>query len=268
MTSNSHFPEDPALLERFFVFRFRKIDKISAANRAKYEKEDFNYLWPLSQFIYQYIKKHGLRDNYIVYATEILKAFYEEAEVEAEWLNWAFIHDTEETEEEQEYRKEMDFFTALMKFFLQNVKVEKGQNLAQGIYTALMSRQFSRWIWADENYYIYVTNDFLLELQKSYRSAIRNLEELREITSWIKMYKRCYEKRIWVLQTTMMDLFYRLNLTPEYLTTAEFHDWINKRLQIRFSEEIIPYDSDDASNELLNETSNKLDNPLNKDLPF
>jgi hypothetical protein len=105
MTSNSHFPEDPALLQRFFVFRFRKLDKISAADRAKYEKEDFNCLLPLGQFIYQYIKQHGLRDNYIEYATEILKAFYEKAEVHGEWLDWAFIHDTAETEEEQKYKK-------------------------------------------------------------------------------------------------------------------------------------------------------------------
>jgi hypothetical protein len=261
MTSNSHFPEDPALLERFYVFRFRKIDKISAADRAKYEKEDFNCLTPLGQFVFQYVKQHGLRDNYIMYATEILKTFYEEAQIHAEWLDWAFIHDTEETAEEQEYKKEMDFFTALLKFFLQNIKTEKGQNLAQGIYTALKERQFPRWIWCDENYIVYITNDFLLELQKFYRSTIRNLEELKEITGWIKMFKRCYNTRIRVLQTTVMDIFYRLNLTPDLLSTTEFHEWINNRSQINFSEEFILDDTE------ISEISEEINNPINKE-PF
>jgi hypothetical protein len=258
MTSNSHFPEDPALIQRFHIFRFRKSDKISARDRAKYEKEDFNCLWPLGQFVYQYVRAHGLRDNYIMYTRGILKAFYEEAQVEAEWLNWAFQDDTQQTEEEEEYRKEMDFFTALMKFFVQNVKVEKGQKLAQGIYTALKERQFSRWIWCDEKYIVYITNDFLLELQKFYRSTIRSLEELKEITGWIKMFKRCYNTRIRVLQTTVMDLFYRLNLTPDLLSTTEFDEWINNRSQIEFSEEFILDDT---------EISEEINNPINKD-PF
>jgi hypothetical protein len=244
MTSNSHFPEDIALLQRFYVFRFRKSDKISAKDRAKYEKEDFNCLWPLGQFVYQYVKAHGLRDNYIIYTWEILKAFYEEAQVEAEWINWPFQDDTSETEEEEEYRKEMDFFTALQKFLTQNVKTEKGQNPAQAIYTALKERHFSRWIWCDENYIVYITNDFLLELQKFYRSSIRCLEELKEITGWTKMFKRCYNTRIRVLQTTVMDLFYRLNLIPELLSTTEFHEWINNRLQINFSEKFVIDDTD------------------------
>jgi hypothetical protein len=257
MTSNSHFPEDPALLERFHVFRFRKKDKISAIARARYEKEDFNKLYALGQFVWKYVKAHGLRDDYIDYATLILRKFYEEAEVYAQWLDWEFYDDTNETQEEQEYKKEMDFFTAVLRFFIQN-KVDKETPLAQAIYKILMTRQFPRWVWADENYCVYITNDFLNELQKFYRCSIKNLEELKEITGWRKMYKRCLNTRIWVLQTTMMELFYRLNLVPDFLTTAEFHDWINNRLQIKFSEEFIPDDSD----------TSEIDNTLNKDLPF
>ena len=257
MTSNSHFPEDPALLERFHVFKFRKKDKISAMARVRYEKEDFNKLWALGQFVWKYVKTHGLQDDYIDYATQILRKFYEEAEVHADWLNWEFYDDTNETEEEQEYKKEMDFFTAVLRFFLQN-KVDKETPLAQAIYKTLMSRQFPRWIWGDENYCVYITNDFLNELQKFYRCSIRNLEELKEITGWRKMYKRCFNTRIRVLQTTMMDLFYRLNLTPDFLSTVEFHEWINNKREIKFSEKFVPDDSDEPE---------EIDNPLNKE-PF
>jgi hypothetical protein len=242
MTSNSHFPSDPALLERFIVFRFRKHDKISAVDRAKYEREDFNKLWPLAQFIWQYVKKHGLRDDYIDYATEILKAAYQEAEVHGEWLDWAFIHDTEETAEEQEYQREAEFFNAVLKFFLQHIKKEKEETLAKSIYTALLSRHFGRWIWADDNLFVYVSRDFLLELRRSYRCEIKDLEEVKEMMGWKKMYKRDQEGRVWVIQTTVMDLFYRLNLTPRLLNSYEFQDWINNRLTIQ-SEEMFTDDT-------------------------
>ena len=255
MTSNSHFPEDPALLERFLVFRFRKHDKISAVARAKYEKEDFNSLWSLGQFIWNYIKTHGLRDNYIDYATEILKAFYKEAEIYAEWLDWSFTHDTAETEEEQEYQREAEFFNAVLKFFLQHIRKEKEETLAKGVYTALLSRQFGRWIWADDNLFVYVSRDFLLELRRSYRCEIKDLEEIKEMTGWKKMYKRDQEGRVWVIQTTVMDLFYRLNLTPRLLNSYEFQDWINNRLTLKSEEEIV---SDDTVENTIND----------KELPF
>jgi hypothetical protein len=250
MTSNSHFPEDPALLERFIVFRFRKLDKISAFDRAKYEKEDFAKLWPLAQFTWQYVKEHGLKDDYIDYATEILKAFYKEAEIKGDWLDWTFFHDTAETEEEQEYKKEMDFFSSVHKFFLQHAKQEDKGALPQAIYTALISRKFGRWIWADDNLFVYISRDFLLELKRSYRCEIKDLEELREITGWKKMSKRGFSTRIWVLQTTLMELFYRLNLTPKLLTSYEFQEWINNRLTFKFEEEMIIDDTiDDTINE-------------------
>jgi hypothetical protein len=259
MTSNSHFPEDPALLERFIVFRFRKSDKISTAERAKYEKEDFNKLWPIAQFVWNYIKKNGLRDDYINYATEILKTLYQEAEVEAYWLDWAFFHDTAETEEEQEYKKEMDFFSTVHKFFLQHTKQENKESLAQAIYTALLSRRFGRWIWADDKLFVYISRDFLLELKRSYRCEIRDLEELREITDWKKMSKRWSSKtqdgasRVWVLQTTIMELFYRLNLTPRLLTAYEFQEWINNRMSLEFKEEITSEDIEDTIENTVND---------------
>jgi hypothetical protein len=265
MTSNSHFPEDPALLERFLVFRFRKLDKISAADRAKYEREDFNKLWPIAQFIWQYIKKNGLKDDYINYATEILKALYQEAEVEAYWLDWAFFHDTAETEEEQEYKKEMDFFSTVHKFFLQHTKQENKESLAQAIYNALLSRRFGRWIWADDKLFVYISRDFLLELKRSYRCEIRDLEDLREITDWKKMSKRWGSKeqdgasRVWVLQTTIMELFYRLNLTPRLLTAYEFQEWINNRMPLEFKEEIT---SEDIEEDTIEDTIN------DKNIPF
>jgi hypothetical protein len=250
MTSNSHFPSDPALLERFLVFRFRKHDKISATARAKYEKEDFNKLWPIAQYTWRYIKSNGLKDDYIGYATEILKAFYKEAEIYAEWLDWKFTHDTAETEEEQEYTKEAEFFNAVLKFFLQHIRKEKEETLAKSIYTALSARQFGRWIWADDNLFIYVSRDFLLELRRSYRCEIKDLEEVKEMTGWKKMYKRDHEGRVWVLQTTVMDLFYRLNLTPRLLNSYEFKDWINNRLTLKSEEEIV---SDDTVENTIND---------------
>jgi uncharacterized protein YecA (UPF0149 family) len=117
-----------------------------------------------------------------------------------------------------------------------------------------MSRQFARWIWADDNYFVYILKDFLLELKRSYRCEIRDLEELKEVTDWKKMYKRCFSTRIWVLQTTVMELFYRLNFTPTLLTTSEFKDWINNRLPLKSGEEMTLDDT--------------LDDTLNKDLPF
>ena len=265
MTSNSHFPEDPALLERFLVFRFRKLDKISATDRAKYEREDFNKLWPIAQFVWNHIKKNGLRDDYINYATEILKALYQEAEVEGYWLDWAFFHDTAETEEEQEYKKEMDFFSTVHKFFLQHTKQENKESLAQAIYNALLSRRFGRWIWADDKLFVYISRDFLLELKRSYRCEIKDLEELREITDWKKMSKRWGSKeqdgasRVWVLQTTIMELFYRLNLTPRLLTAYEFQEWINNRLPLEFKEEIT---SEDIEEDTIEDTIN------DKNIPF
>ena len=256
MTSNSHFPEDPALLERFFVFRFRKIDKISAADRAKYEKEDFNYLWPLSQFIYQYIKKHGLRDNYIIYATEILKAFYEAAEVEAEWLKWAFIHDTAETEEEQEYKREAEFFNAVQRFFLQFVKPQDGMDHKRSVYHALKNNFFGRWIWVDDKNFLYISKDFLLELKKLYRCDIKDLEELSELTGWIKKVKRYKSTTFHVVETSIMDFFYRLNYIPRLVTSYEFNEWIDKRLTINPEPEIDNAIEDDNLN------------TLNPDLPF
>jgi len=234
MTSNTHFPSDPALLERFLVFHFRKSDKISLDKRQRYEREDFRVLEPLGQFAWNYIKEHGLHDDYINYTIEILKAFYKTAEVEVEWLDWEFTHDTAETEEEQEYKKEAEFFNAVLKFFLQYIRPkEKEETLAKSIYTALMSRQFGRWIWADDDLFVYISKDFLLELKRSYRCEIKDLEDLKELTGWKKMYKRDPEGRVWVLQTTIMELFYKLNLTPQLLTTYEFLDWINNRLTIK-----------------------------------
>jgi hypothetical protein len=230
-------------LERFLIFRFGKLDKISTADRAKYEKEDFNCLQPLGMFTYQYVKQHGLRDNYIIYATEILKAFYEEAGVEAEWLKWAFIHNTEETEEEQEYKREAEFFNAIIKFFTQNVKPKEKLDFARSLYYVLKEPQWGRWIWIDDKDYIYISKDFLLELKKNYRCEIRDLEELSERTGWIRKKKRCENSIIYVVSTTVQDFFYRLGYIPRELNSLEFHKWLKNELEIKNTDnEIEPLD--------------------------
>ena len=233
MASNSHFPSDPALLERFLVFRFRKSDKISAVNRAKYEREDFNKLWPLAQFIWQYVKKHGLRDDYIDYATEILKAAYQEAEVEAEWLNWPFTHDTAETEEEQQYTKEAEFYNAVIKFFNQNVKQREGLSFAKSVYYTLKEKAYGRWIWIDDKDIVYISKDFLIELKKSYRCEIRDLEELASLTGWERKKKLYEYSIIWVVCTGVEDFFFRLNYIPQLLSSAEFKLWLAGKLEVK-----------------------------------
>jgi len=237
MTSNSHFPEDPALLERFLVFKFRKSDKILSANRARYEKEDFRVLLPLGVFIWQYIKKHGLKDNYIDYATEILQAFYKEVGVEAEWLDWEFVHDTTETEEEHQYKKESEFYNAVIKFFNRNIKPKENLDFIKSIYYALKGLEFGRWIWIDNKDFIYISKDFLLELKKFNRCEIRDLEELAELTGWERIKKRFEFSKVWVVRTGVTDFFYRLNYIPQLLTTTEFKEWLMGRLEVKHPDE-------------------------------
>jgi hypothetical protein len=241
MTSNSHFPSDPALLERFIVFRFRKLDKISAVERAKYEREDFNKLWPIAQFVWNYVKKNGLRDDYINYATEILKALYQEAEVEAYWLDWEFKDDTSETEEEQVYNREIEFFTAVQKFFNYHVKPKEGVHYAKCVYDALKLGQFGRWIWIDDAGLVYISKDFLIELKKSYKCNVRDLEELSDLTGWEKKQKRCEKgdkkTTIWVVSTSITEFFYKLNYIPRNMSSLEFEEYLANRLP----KDIIPF---------------------------
>lgn len=235
MTSNSHFPEDPALLERFYVFRFGKADKISREERLlhNYDKEKFRVLEPLGQFIWKYVKKHGLKDDYIAYAREILEAFYQEAEVEAFWYNLDFIHHSEETEEEQQYKQESEFYNAVIKFFNQNVKKQKEEeNFVKTIYDALRARQFGRWIWIDDKDFVHISKDFLWELKKSYRCNIRDLEELSELTGWIKKRQRYSNTVIWVVSTAVTDFFHKLNYLPKMLTSLVFHAWLENKLDL------------------------------------
>jgi len=240
MTSNSHFPRDPALLERFHVFQFRKKDKISAASRAKYEKEDFNKLWPIAQFTWAYIKQHGLRDNYIIYATEILKALYKEAKVEAEWLNWAFRDDTNETEEEQEYNRELEFYNAIQRFFQHLVKPKEGTPYPKMIWEALKANQFGRWIWVDDKFFLYISKDFLSEL-KRYNFEARDLEEISELTGWIKKVKRYKNMKVWVIEASVPEFFFRVGYVKKLLSVWEFEEWISGRLKVEeeiFEEEV------------------------------
>jgi hypothetical protein len=233
MTSNSHFPEDPALLQRFYIFRFRKSDKISISARNKYEKEDFNCLLPLCQFVWQYVKTHGLKDDYINYTIEILKAFYTEAEVHAEWLDWEFTDDTSQTEEEQLYNKEAEFFTAVQKFFNHHIKPRENIQYAKLIYEALTLGQFGRWIWVDDKKFVYLSKDFLLELKKSYKCNIRDLEELSELVGWKKKQKRYKDTKIYVVSTTIMEFLYKLNYIPTLLDSYEFDLWLKNKLEIQ-----------------------------------
>jgi hypothetical protein len=233
MTSNSHFPSDAALLERFHVFQFRKKDKISAMARTKYEKEDFNKLWSLGTFIWRYIKEHGLKDDYIDYAIEILKAFYAEAEIHAEWLNWAFKDDTAETEEEQEYNKEIEFFTAVQRFFNYHVKPREKTSYAKCVWEALKSGQFGRWIWVDDKFFVYITKEFLTELKRAYHCEIRDLEELSEMTGWGKKIKRYQSTKVWAVETSAMDFFFRMRYAPKlFMTHYEFEEWLEGRLKV------------------------------------
>jgi len=254
MTSNSHFPEDPALLERFFVFQFRKHDKISAEARTKYEKEDFNKLWPLGQFIWQHIKKHGLRDDYIDYATEILKAFYKDAGVYAEWLDWKFKDDTAETEEEQEYKREAEFFTAVQRFFNYHVKPKEGVHYARAVWEALQTGVFGRLIWVDDYYRVYITKELLLELKKVYRCEIRDLEELAEITGWEKKQKRYTSDknknvRVWAVETSAMDFFFRMRYAPKlFMSSHEFEEWLAGRLKVKH--EVVEEDVEEPLNDI------------------
>jgi hypothetical protein len=236
MTSNVHFPEDPALLERFLVFRFRKNDKISTDKRQRYEREDFRILEPIGQFVWKYVKKHGLKSDYINYATEILHNFYKEAEVEAEWLNWKFIHDTAETEEEQQYTKEAEFYNAVIKFFSQNVKPREKLDHARSIYYALKEMQFGRWIWIDDKNYVYISKDFLHELKKT-RCNIRDLEELSSITGWTRKKKLAEYSTIWVVCTGVEDFFFRLRYIPQLLSSTEFKEWLAGRLEVKHPDE-------------------------------
>jgi len=237
MTSNSHFPSDPALLERFFVFHFRKNDKIEHDKRQRYEREDFRVLEPLGQFIYKYIKVNGLRDDYINYTTEILKTFYKAAEVEAEWLDWNFTHDTAETEEEQQYTKEAEFYNAVIKFFNQNVKPRDGLSFAKSVYYTLKEMTFGRWIWVDDNNMVYISKDFLIELKKINRCEIRDLEELSALTGWGRKKKRFEYSTIWVVFTGVEGFFYRLNYIPQLLTSTEFKEWLAGRLEVKHLED-------------------------------
>jgi len=233
MTSNSHFPEDPALLQRFWIFRFKKADKISTSARNKYEKEDFRCLEALGQFVWNYIKQHGLKDDYINYTVEILKAFYKEAEVNAEWLDWKFKDDTSQTEEEQLYNKEAEFFTAVQKFFNQHIKPRENIQYGKLIHEALKLGQFGRWIWVDDKKFVYLSKDFLLELKKSYKCNIRDLEELSELTGWQKKQKRYKDTKIYVVSTTITEFLYKLNYIPTLLDSYEFDLWLGNKLVIQ-----------------------------------
>jgi hypothetical protein len=234
MTSNAHFPEDPALLQRFLVFRFRSSDRIPAEKRNKYEREDFNILECIGQFAWNHIKNHGLKDDYIDYATEILRNFYKEAEVEAEWLDWEFKDDTSETEEEQAYNREIEFFTAVQRFFNHQIKPKENVPYARCIYDALKAGQFGRWIWVDENGFVYISKDFLIELKKSYKCGIRDLEELSDLTGWEKKQKRCEKgdkkTTIWVVSTSVTEFFHKLNYIPRPMNSLEFEDFLANRL--------------------------------------
>jgi hypothetical protein len=237
MTSNSHFPQDVALLERFHVFQFRKKDKISAIARAKYEKEDFKKLEALGQFIWRYVKNYGLKDDYIEYATQILKAFYQEAGVSGEWLDWEFKDDTAATEEEREYDKEIEFFIAVQKFFNQHIKPRENTEYGRLVFEALKLKTFGRWIWIDDNFFLFISKDFLVELKRSYRCEVRDLEELAELTGWEKIHKKFQGSKFYVVRTTAMEFFYRMRYLPRLLDAWEFEKWLTGKLEIKPDEE-------------------------------
>jgi hypothetical protein len=80
-------------------------------------------------------------------------------------------------------------------------------------------------------------------------------------TYWMdKKIKRYKTTTLRVIETSIMDFFYRLNYILCLVTSYEFEEWIANRLKIEPNPEI--------ENETENATDNDNLDPLNQDLSF
>jgi hypothetical protein len=112
------------------------------------------------------------------------------------------------------------------------VRVRHNFNLTP--YDALKLGQFGRWIWVDDAGFVYISKDFLIELKKSYKCNVRDLEELSDLTGWEKKQKRCEKNdkktTIWVVSTSVTEFFHRLNYIPRPMNSLEFEEYLANRL--------------------------------------
>ena len=230
MTSNTYFPNDPAYLNRFFIFHFPKSTQIPPHQRQKFSKRElFETLPPIGKFVWDYIIQHGWKDNYIEYATEILRALFLETlnEVPA-WVEMEFRTNNEETEEEQEAEKEAIFYSALLSFLHSRVRKSEQRlgkyQFARDVYADLVDMKLGC-IYSD-GWNVYITRE-LLEACKKFNNTFtfKTLAEIAEITGWEKERKKIKGKTTRVLKTTIVDFLFQLNLIPKRLTKLEFEQF-------------------------------------------
>jgi len=230
MTSNTYFPNDPAYLNRFFVFHFPKSTQIPPHQRQKFSKRElFETLPPIGRFVWDYVLQHGLRDHYIEYAREILQTlFLETLGTIPEWVKMPFIAHNAETEEEQEAEREAIFYSALLSFLHSRVKSDTQQGkyqFARDVYNDLVNMRLGC-IYSD-GWYVYITKELLETCRKySYSFTFKTLADIAEITGWEQSIKKIKSKTMRVLKTTIVDFLYQLNLIPKRLTSIEFEQFL------------------------------------------
>lgn len=245
MTSNTYFPSDPALLNRFFVFHFPKEAQIPPKDRAKYPKKElFDTLPSIGKFIWNYIRQHGWKDNYIEYATEILKTlFLETLNIVPDWIELPFQAHNEETEEEQEIEREAIFFSALLSFLHSRIKPEPGKyQFARQIYKAIINMELGC-IYSTDGWNVYITRELLEACKKFSRNFyFKTLSEIAELTGWQRDIKKIKGKTYRVLSTTIVDFLYKLNIIPKPIERWEFEQFIHSKtdiFQISHKDEIV-----------------------------
>jgi hypothetical protein len=231
MTSNTYFPNDPAYLNRFHIFHFPKNTQIPPAQRQKFSKRElFETLPPIGGFVWDYIIQHRWHDNYIEYATEILRALFLETLHEIpDWVEMPFITSNAETEEEQEAEREAIFYSALLAFL--HAKVRKTElkggkyQFAKEVYADLVDMRFG-FLYSD-GWNMYITKE-LIETCRKYSNSFnfKTLADIAEITGWQKEVKKIKGKATWVLKTDIVNFLYQLNLIPKRLTRIEFEQFL------------------------------------------
>ena len=245
MTSNTYFPHDPALLNRFFVFHFHKNAQIRPEDRKKYSRHDlFKTLPPIGKFVWDYIIQHGWKDNYIEYATEILKAlFLETLNKIPDWVEMQFITSNEETEEEQETEREAILYSAILNFLHSKVRPEdkKGKyQFARSVFLDLVDRKFG-FIYSD-GWDVYITKELLFTCKKYSPSFnFKTLADVAEVTNWEKVRKKVRGKVTWVLKTDIIDFLYKLGLIPKRLSKSEFEQFVSGIDVDTINEEGLPF---------------------------
>jgi hypothetical protein len=262
MTSNTYFPNDPALLNRFYVFHFPKTVQIPPHQRQKFSKRElFEILPPIGKFVWDYVLRHGLRDHYIEYAREILEAlFLETLGTIPEWVKMPFIAHNAETEEEQEAEREAIFYSALLSFLHSRVKSDtKGgkYQFARDVYNDLVNMRLGC-IYSD-GWYVYITKELLETCKKySHSFTFKTLADIAEITSWEQTIKKIKGKTMRVLKTTIVDFLYQLNLIPKRLTSIEFEQFLKG----------IDVFQDTVDEKVLDSIDQEVEKELERKIPF